>query len=351
MKGRDPRDAPWTFTPPAHLRRSAQWSTRSRPVERSRDRARHPRPAQQRTRSAISCTACRDGCRMQRDPLLPLARARDWVDSRERAVRPMPGGRPSAESARQHLAPWPNNSATWIGEVQKRISKSRVGADNSSGSFTNGYWGTTLPYQLPPAVNLLERWPTTEGGRSLALRRRGGIRLHHDSFGGKNPTRTSWWAAWRRRSTSTMPPRSTRSRLDRHPGNDSARATGSRTRSTGRTSSRIRRLLHLTADWAADRRRSGQLPVRRRGGFPDGDIGARGRRTSFPRRHPDRAQPLRGAPVRPHERSRSNINAAPGTSTRVATVVGLHTWERETGRRVRRATGRHGTHLAGSAQE
>ena len=101
--------------------------------------------------------------------------ALDWVDVVS-ALEADP-----AETARiaRSLSPWPNNSATWFGEVQDRV-RSFV-ESGQLGIFTNGYWGHAA-YNLPPAVNLLAVAHYLE-----ALDwQRDVIRLHA-IFGGKNP--------------------------------------------------------------------------------------------------------------------------------------------------------------------
>jgi Ni,Fe-hydrogenase I large subunit len=101
--------------------------------------------------------------------------ALDWVDVVS-ALKADPEG--TARIAKS-ISPWPNNSATYFGEVKDRLSKFVAGGQ--LGIFTNGYWGHPA-YKLPPEVNLLAVAHYLE-----ALDwQRDVIRLH-TVFGGKNP--------------------------------------------------------------------------------------------------------------------------------------------------------------------
>jgi [NiFe] hydrogenase large subunit/hydrogenase large subunit len=101
--------------------------------------------------------------------------ALDWVD----VVSALSADPAETAQIARSLSPWPNNSATWFGEVQNRIRKFVEGGQ--LGIFTNGYWGHPA-YKLPPAVNLLAVAHYLE-----ALDwQRDVIRLH-TIFGGKNP--------------------------------------------------------------------------------------------------------------------------------------------------------------------
>jgi hydrogenase large subunit len=101
--------------------------------------------------------------------------ALDWVDVVS-ALKADPEG--TARIAKS-ISPWPNNSATYFGEVQNRLKKFVAGGQ--LGIFTNGYWGHPA-YKLPPEVNLLAVAHYLE-----ALDwQRDVIRLH-TIFGGKNP--------------------------------------------------------------------------------------------------------------------------------------------------------------------
>ncbi|MFN8580584.1 MAG: nickel-dependent hydrogenase large subunit, partial [Gemmatimonadaceae bacterium] len=101
--------------------------------------------------------------------------ALDWVD----VVSALSANPADTAKIAQSVSPWPNNSATYFGEVQARLKKFVAGGQ--LGIFTNGYWGHPA-YKLPPAVNLLAVAHYLE-----ALDwQRDVIRLHA-IFGGKNP--------------------------------------------------------------------------------------------------------------------------------------------------------------------
>jgi len=101
--------------------------------------------------------------------------ALDWVD----VVSALDADPAETSRIARSLSPWPNNSASWFGEIQERV-RSFV-QSGQLGIFTNGYWGHPA-YRLPPAVNLLAVAHYLE-----ALDwQRDVIRLHA-VFGGKNP--------------------------------------------------------------------------------------------------------------------------------------------------------------------
>jgi len=101
--------------------------------------------------------------------------ALDWVD----VVSALDANPRDTAALAAQLSPWPNNSATYFGEVQDRLRTFVQGGQ--LGIFTNGYWGHPA-YKLPPAVNLLAVAHYLE-----ALDwQRDVIRLH-TIFGGKNP--------------------------------------------------------------------------------------------------------------------------------------------------------------------
>ncbi len=101
--------------------------------------------------------------------------ALDWVD----VVSALSANPAETAAIAQKVSPWPNNSATYFGDVQNRL-KTFVGS-GQLGIFANGYWGHPA-YKLPPAVNLLAVAHYLE-----ALDwQRDVIRLH-TIFGGKNP--------------------------------------------------------------------------------------------------------------------------------------------------------------------
>jgi [NiFe] hydrogenase large subunit/hydrogenase large subunit len=101
--------------------------------------------------------------------------ALDWVD----VVSALSADPAETSQIARSISPWPNNSASWFGEVQNRIRK--FVESGQLGIFTNGYWGHPA-YKLPPAVNLLAVAHYLE-----ALDwQRDVIRLH-TIFGGKNP--------------------------------------------------------------------------------------------------------------------------------------------------------------------
>jgi Ni,Fe-hydrogenase I large subunit len=86
-----------------------------------------------------------------------------------------------AEAARiaASLSPWPNNSATYFGEVKDRLK--RFVGTGQLGIFTNGYWGHPA-YKLPPAVNLMAVAHYLE-----ALDWQRDVIRVHTILGGKNP--------------------------------------------------------------------------------------------------------------------------------------------------------------------
>jgi hydrogenase large subunit len=101
--------------------------------------------------------------------------ALDWVDVTS-ALKADPAATSRLAAS---LSPWPNNSATWFGEVKDRITK--FVSSGQLGIFTNGYWGHPA-YKLPPEANLMAVAHYLE-----ALDwQRDVIRLH-TIFGGKNP--------------------------------------------------------------------------------------------------------------------------------------------------------------------
>ena len=101
--------------------------------------------------------------------------ALDWVDVTS-ALKADPAATARLAAS---LSPWPNNSATWFGEVKDRVAK--FVSSGQLGIFTNGYWGHPA-YKLPPEANLMAVAHYLE-----ALDwQRDVIRLH-TIFGGKNP--------------------------------------------------------------------------------------------------------------------------------------------------------------------
>lgn len=101
--------------------------------------------------------------------------ALDWVDVTS-ALKANP-----AETARiaATISPWPKNSPTYFGDVQKRLAG--FVQSGQLGIFTNGYWGHPA-YKLPPEVNLLAVAHYLE-----ALDWQRDIIRLHTIFGGKNP--------------------------------------------------------------------------------------------------------------------------------------------------------------------
>ena len=101
--------------------------------------------------------------------------ALDWVDVKSAlSADPQAAARLAAG-----LSPWPNNSATWFGEVQQRVANSIAGGQ--LGIFAAGYWGHPA-YRLPPEANLMALGHYLE---ALTWQREI-IRLHA-IFAGKNP--------------------------------------------------------------------------------------------------------------------------------------------------------------------
>ena len=101
--------------------------------------------------------------------------ALDWVDVTS-ALKADPAA--TSKLARS-ISPWPNNSETYFGDVQKRIA-AFVGS-GQLGIFTNGYWGHPA-YKLPPEANLLAVAHYLE-----ALDWQRDVIKLHTIFGGKNP--------------------------------------------------------------------------------------------------------------------------------------------------------------------
>ena len=100
--------------------------------------------------------------------------ALDWVDVMS-ALKADPAATARLAAS---LSPWPNNSATWYKEVQKRVADS---AGGGLGIFAGGYWGHPA-YRLPPEANLMALAHYLE---ALSWQREI-IRLH-TIFAGKNP--------------------------------------------------------------------------------------------------------------------------------------------------------------------
>ncbi|MBJ6800753.1 nickel-dependent hydrogenase large subunit [Geomonas propionica] len=100
--------------------------------------------------------------------------ALDWVDVMS-ALKADPAATSRLAAS---LSPWPNNSATWYREVQKRVTDSAAGG---LGIFAGGYWGHPA-YRLPPEANLMALAHYLE---ALSWQREI-IRLH-TIFAGKNP--------------------------------------------------------------------------------------------------------------------------------------------------------------------
>ena len=101
--------------------------------------------------------------------------ALDWVDVVS-ALKADPEG---TSKVAKSISPWPNNSATYFGEVQDRLKK--FVSNGQLGIFANGYWGHPA-YKLPPEVNLLAVAHYLE-----ALDWQRDIIRLHTIFGGKNP--------------------------------------------------------------------------------------------------------------------------------------------------------------------
>jgi len=101
--------------------------------------------------------------------------ALDWVD----VVSALKADPASTARLARSISPWPNNSATYFGDVQQRIA-AFVGS-GQLGIFTNGYWGHPA-YKLPPEANLLAVAHYLE-----ALDWQRHVVKLHTIFGGKNP--------------------------------------------------------------------------------------------------------------------------------------------------------------------
>jgi len=169
MKGRDPRDA-WAFTQRICGVCTVVHAVAScRAVEDALD-IRIP-PNANLIRNLIH------GMQFVQDHVIHFyhLHALDWVD----VVSALSADPAATAKLAQSLSPWPNNSATYFGEVKDRL-KTFVGT-GQLGIFTNGYWGHPA-YKLPPAANLMAVAHYLE-----ALDwQRDVIRLH-TVFGGKNP--------------------------------------------------------------------------------------------------------------------------------------------------------------------
>jgi len=101
--------------------------------------------------------------------------ALDWVD----VVSALSADPEDTARIARSISPWPNNSATYFGEVQTRVSN--FVSSGQLGIFSNGYWGHPA-YRLPPAVNLLAVAHYLE-----ALDWQRDVIRVHTIFGGKNP--------------------------------------------------------------------------------------------------------------------------------------------------------------------
>ena len=101
--------------------------------------------------------------------------ALDWVD----VVSALSADPQETSALARSLSPWPNNSATYFGEVQDRVR--RFVESGQLGIFTNGYWGHPA-YNLPPAANLMAVAHYLE-----ALDWQRDVIRVHTIFGGKNP--------------------------------------------------------------------------------------------------------------------------------------------------------------------
>jgi hydrogenase large subunit len=169
MEGRDPRDA-WAFTQRICGVCTVVHAVAScRAVEDALD-IRIP-PNANLIRNLIH------GMQFVQDHVIHFyhLHALDWVD----VVSALSADPAEAARIAASLSPWPNNSATYFGEVRERIR--RFVGSGQLGIFTNGYWGHPA-YKLPPAVNLIAVAHYLE-----ALDwQRDVIRLH-TIFGGKNP--------------------------------------------------------------------------------------------------------------------------------------------------------------------
>jgi len=169
IQGRDPRDA-WAFAQRICGVCTVVHAVAScRAVEEALDI--HVPPAANLIRNLVV------GMQFVHDHVMHFyhLHALDWVDVVS-ALSANPAGTAKIASS---ISPWPNNSATYFGEVQARIKKFVAGGQ--LGIFSNAYWGHPA-YKLPPEVNLLALAHYLE-----ALDwQRDVVRLH-TIFGGKNP--------------------------------------------------------------------------------------------------------------------------------------------------------------------
>ena len=291
MQGRDPRDA-WAFTQRICGVCTVVHAVAScRAVEDALDIT---DPAQRQRSSATWSTGC-SSSRTTSSTSTTCTRSTGWTWS-----APSRPTRPARPRSRRRISPWPNNSATHFAEVQDRVKK-----------FVGQRPARHLHQRLlgPPGLQAPARGQPHGGGAlprgaRLAARR---DPAPHRSSAARTRTRTSWSAAWPRPSTSTTPPRSTRS------GWPTSQAMITRAQRFVEQVywPDLRRHRRVLQGLGRDRRRHPELPRLRR---------VPARRTSatstalLPARHHPERRPDQGAPVRPRRRSRST-SPARGTST------------------------------------
>ena len=99
----------------------------------------------------------------------------DWVD----VLSALEADPRDAAKLAQSLSDWPESSAAYFADVQKKIKESIAYGQYSI--FANGYWGHPA-YKLPPAANLM----AVAHYLQALLWQRDMIKIH-TIFGGKNP--------------------------------------------------------------------------------------------------------------------------------------------------------------------
>ena len=169
LKGRDPRDA-WAFTERAcGVCTTVHALASVRCVENALGIIIPPNA--ELVRNLMFCT------QYVQDHVVHFyhLHALDWVD----VVTVLKADPREAERIAQSLSNWPQNTATYFSDVQKRV-KTLV-ESGQLGIFNKGYWGHPA-YKLPPEVNLIAVAHYLD-----ALEWQKEVVKIHTIFGGKNP--------------------------------------------------------------------------------------------------------------------------------------------------------------------
>ena len=175
--------------------------------------------------------------------------ALDWVDVVS-ALKADPAD--TAADRRSPSRPGPTTPSTYFAEVQNRLK-----------TFVGQRAARHLRERLlgPPGVQAAAGGEPARAWRTTSRRSTGSATSSGctRSSAARTPIRTSWWAAWRRRSTSTARATINAARLAEHPGHDRAGAGASWSRCTGPTSLAI---AGFYKEWAAIGGGRRQLPRR-----------------------------------------------------------------------------------------